>query len=226
MSFAPNKAPWHECAAVLWTITFLLSAVPGSRQSSAQLPSRSSASEAPYFPSDVANGLDGFFSSYLRSVNEPSLLAASKDLNIESYRLDWLGGQTGRLLSVRLSINSDGTAKVFTTEQSSTPSQLHKTENSVAAADVQRFLKRVEKADFWSMPTLEAQNSSPGPKAYKTDASSWAFEGVHNGHYHVVLRPSPESSAFTEMVGFLAKQIAKLDDSSVPRALPRMAVKH
>lgn len=221
MSPAHRKLLSLSLAVTLWMTTFPLAEDVDSQQNTLQLPPSSATKESLYFPPGTLNNLNTFFSSYLQSVREPSLLAASQDRSLVSYRLNWLGGQTGRMLSVRLSLNADGTAKVFTTEESGTPRKLSKTENGVAAADVRRFLNRVEKADFWSMPTLEAEESSPGPKPYKMDASPWVFEGVRNGHYHVVMRSSPESSVFTEMVGFLAKQIAKLDDSSVPHALPR-----
>jgi hypothetical protein len=45
----------------------------------------------------------------------------------------------------------------------------------------------------------------------------WLFEGVRDGSYHVVYRHSPDPGPFTQMVGFLAKNLAKVDDSWIPR---------
>jgi hypothetical protein len=89
---------------------------------------------------------------------------------------------------------------------------------------VHRFLQRVEKSDFWSMPTLETEDPDPHRRVYKIDAGQWVFEGARKGEYHVAFREGPQSSPFTEMVSFLAKQIAKLDESVIPHALPRTSV--
>ncbi|HUJ31362.1 MAG TPA: hypothetical protein VLY23_08790 [Candidatus Acidoferrum sp.] len=50
------------------------------------------------------------------------------------------------------------------------------------------------------------------------DGEIWLFEGIREGKYHVVYRHLPEPSSFTEMVHLLAKDLAKLDDSWVPKA--------
>jgi hypothetical protein len=165
----------------------------------------------------MIDGFGDFFSSYLSHFGEPSLFTAAQDPSAHSYRLDWLSSQHGYVLVVRILLNPDGGAEVIAIEESGKPDALQRTQNRLSGADVKKFLQLVEKADFWTMP---AENPDPRRKAYKFDASPWVFEGVRNGSYHVVRRLSPNSSPFTEMVRFLAKDLAKLDDSAIPHAYP------
>jgi hypothetical protein len=214
------KLLWLACTAALCATT-LLFAGASFQQGVPQGPA-SSATKAPvYFPPDAVDGFNGFFSSYLHSFDEPSLLAAAQDSNALSYRLDWMASQRWVVLAVRLFFDADGTAKVTSIVQSGAPAVFHRTQNSVSAEDAKKFMQMLEKADFWSMPTMEQEKPSKGPKAYKLDASPWIFEGVCNGRYHVVLRLSPEPSAFTEMVRFLSQGISESSMSpSFPTHVP------
>ena len=94
------------------------------------------------------------------------------------------------------------------------------TQRTATREEVDQFFRTIEKAGFWSMPTAEPENPNPDRRAIKLDAGNWVFEGVRGGAYHVVFREGPEPSPFTEMVRFLAKDLAKVDESAVPRALP------
>lgn len=207
--------------SIVLCATFLLFASQCPGQGVPQNPPASANKANIYFPQDAINGFSDFYSSYLNYFGEPSLLAAAQDPRAHSYRLDWTAAQHWHVLMLRLSLNPDGSAKLTCLEQSKEepgkPAEVRRSELSPSNADVQRFLQLVGEAGFWSMPALEQDNSTPSLKAYKTDASPWVFEGVRDGHYHVVLRFSPESSPFTDMVRFLAKEIAKLDEPAIPR---------
>jgi hypothetical protein len=78
----------------------------------------------------------------------------------------------------------------------------------------------VEDAKFWAMPAMEQENPDPHRKPYKLDASPWVFEGVRNRSYHVVIRHGLEPNPFTEMVHFLAKDLARLDKPTISQASP------
>jgi len=209
------KLTWVACTAALCTTAFLFAGA-NSQQGVPKSPA-SSATEAPvYFPPDMVDGFNGFFSHYLSRFGEPSLLAAAQDSSALSYRLDWMASQRWVVLAVRLSFNADGTASVTSIVESGPPAVLHRTQNSVSVEDAKKFMQMLEKAGFWAMPSMEQEKPSKGPKAYKLDASPRIFEGVRNGRYHVVPRLSPESSPFTEMVRFLTRDLAKLDESVIP----------
>jgi len=160
----------------------------------------------------------------LSSFGEPSLLAAAQDPKVLSYRLDWLAGQTGVLLAVRLSVNPDGNADVTSVASYGKPRALHRAQHSVSGAEVEKFLQLVEIAHFWSMPPREQGNPDVRGNVYKLDASTWIFEGVRNGSYHVVFRRGPEQSPFTDMVRFMAKDIAGLDESITPDPHPASSI--
>lgn len=218
MSPQLHKLCWLACMVTLCTTAFLFA---GSTPQQGVAQSSSTTKAVVYFPPDAIDGFaSGFFSSNLSFIGEPSLLAAAQDPSALSYRVDWLAAQTGYVVVVRLSLNADGSATTISTVQPGVPGVRHKTQNSVCDADVKKFVQMVENANFWSMPTIEQENPKAGRRAYKMDASTWVFEGVRNGSYHVVSRRGPEQSPFTEMVRFLAKDLAKLDEPSVPRAYP------
>lgn len=177
-------------------------------------------SSGAYFPRGTTDPFADFYSAYLAYVGEPSFLA--QDANATSYRLMCIDCQTPNLLVLRISVKSNGTAAVSsilaTLDASGKPTVGDRAQYAANAADVNHFLRCVEKAAFWSMPTSDRENS----KTAKMDAaaSRWVFEGASKGNYHVVFREGPEEGPFTEMGRFLAKDLAKLSDAAVPRASP------
>lgn len=169
-----------------------------------------STSDAPfYFPPDLP--MSSFFSQYLGFVGEPSLLETSKNTSVVSYRLSWLGGQTGRVVAVRLIVNSDGGGEVISEVVSGSPSVVRKGSNVVSASDIQRFLQLVEDGKFWSLRSTEQS------RGHELDGTFWIVEGVRNGSYRCVYRRSPDEkpSQFSEIGRYLAKDLAKLDDSTI-----------
>jgi hypothetical protein len=207
------------CSTAACATAFLFSGM-NSQQAAPQSPASSAAATPHYFPPGAVNGFAEFFASYLTRVGEPSLLIAAQEPEAILYRFESMAGQTGRTLAVRLSLNPDGSARIFTAEEFGTPRSLHRTENNVAPTDVNRLLQLVDRGRFWSMATIEPENRDLPRRAYKTDASTWVFEGVRNAGYHVVLRRGPEPGRFTEMVRFLLRDLAKLDESAIPRTFP------
>jgi len=177
--------------------------------------SKRSMSDAPvYFPPGLPNG--EFFAAYLNFMGEPSLLEAAKDASITSYRLSWLGGKTGRVVAVRLTVNSNGDGQITSEVASGSPTAVRKGNNTVSASDVQKLLQLVESAKFWSMrPTEQKTDGDTGHKFTELDGTFWIVEGVRNGSYYSVYRRTPDSNSFTEIGRYLAKDLAKLDDSAI-----------
>ncbi|MGB0036387.1 MAG: hypothetical protein WBP79_13020 [Candidatus Acidiferrales bacterium] len=193
---------------------------PTSQRVFLQSATSSATNKPAFFPPGAVDGYGDYFSEYLRSIGEPSLFAATKDRSAVSYRLVWLSGQKGYLLAVRLALNFDESASLIATEEFGTKAPPARTERSLSGADVRKFLELVEKAEFWSMPSVEEEKSKSSRKSYRLDASTWVFEGVRNGSYRVILRRAPEPSSFTEMVRFLTRDLAKLDESASPHPSP------
>jgi hypothetical protein len=210
MSHILLKHPLLVAAAALGA-TALVFAAPSSQQS-APPSAESSGTKIPiYFPPGAVDSFGSFFSSYLGSFGEPSLLAAAQDPSALSYRLNWLSAQHGYVLAIRISMNPDGSGRITTVEQPPSAARLQRTQLDVSSADGNKFLQMVERARFWSMPAVEQQDPEPGHRVYKMDASSWAFEGVRKGSYHVVFRQGLDPGPFKEMVRFLANGLAKLN---------------
>ena len=131
--------------------------------------------------------------------------------------------QSPSLLVVRFDLNPDGTAAITTIfstiDTSGRVKPQSTTSRSVDSIEVNHFLRSVEYADFWSMPEIKNENSAL-PK-YDAGSSRWVFEGVRDGGYHVVFRQGPEANRFTEMAQVLARDLAKLTGSAIPRAVPQ-----
>jgi len=219
MAKALNTLPRKAVTAALCT-TALLFASSGSRQTTPQTPSPTADKAATYFPPGLFNGIDFYIADFLSRAGEPSLRCAAQDPSVLSYRLSFMGFVPERTLAVRLFVDSGGTARISSAKGSVSTQALHKAANTVSVADVHKFLRRVDKANFWSMPANEPENPDPRRGVYKVDASVWIFEGVRNGTYHVVVRRGPESSPFTEMVLFLTNDLAGLDVRASPRSSP------
>src|SRR5207245_1572854 len=157
------KLTWVACTAALCTTAFLFAGA-NSQQGVPKSPA-SSATEAPvYFPPDMVDGFNGFFSHYLSRFGEPSLLAAAQDSSALSYRLDWMASQRWVVLAVRLSFNADGTASVTSIVESGPPAVLHRTQNSVSVEDAKKFMQMLEKAGFWAMPSMEQEKPPKVPR--------------------------------------------------------------
>jgi hypothetical protein len=217
MSHTLYTRPWFAFTAALSTAA-LLFAGSNSQQRASQNPATSAGKVDAYFPPRAIDGFGDYLSGFLGSIGEPSLFAASQNPGVISYRLTWLSAQHGYVVAIRLSLNTDGRGEIKSTVQAPKPDVLQRTQLTVSAADVKRFLQMVEDAKFWAMPAMEQENPDPHRRPYKLDASPSVFEGVRNGTYHVVFRQGLEPSPFTQMVHFLAKDLARLDKPTISQA--------
>jgi hypothetical protein len=161
-----------------------------------------------YFP----NRFDGFafyLSEFLARASEPSLVEANKDPTVTSYRLDYMAFSPARKISIRLVLNSAKVGQLVVTEESGTPRKLRRTERAITDAERAKFREAIEKATFWSLPTIEAVQSSGNRKPYKVDPDIYIFEGVETGKYHVVYRRSPDPGPFVDLIQLLMKEVSK-----------------
>jgi hypothetical protein len=184
------------------------------RQVLSQDSTRSKSDEPVYFPPGVPEM--STISAFLGYMGEPSLLEAAKDTSVHSFRVTWVGGQNGHAVAVRLVVDVDGGGQVTSAVTSFEFTGIKRTKYSVSAADVEKLLQLVENAGFWSMRRTERRtDGDTGRKVYEFDGTFWMVEGVRNGSFHHVYRRSPEPSPFTEVGRYLAKDLAKLDDSVI-----------
>ena len=212
----------YKLSYLATTVAILAMTHSVARSNPQQKPAQTVAPEGrrTYFPKGTTNRFADFYSGYLASIGEPSLLAASQDPTTVAYRLVCMYCQRPDILVIRLSLKPEWNAAITTTTATS---DIHgkvtvkdRTERTTSARELDGFFRLVEKAAFWSMPSSQEDNS--GLPKYDAALSQWVFEGARNGTYHVVFREGPEQSPFTDMVRFLAKDLAKLDGAAVPHA--------
>jgi hypothetical protein len=152
----------------------------------------------------------------LGSLGEPSLLEAAKDESVRSCRVSYFSPVPVHEVAVRLLVNADGSGQITSAVSSGSTTGVKRTKKSVSAADVNRLLEIVEKAGFWSMNSIEQKTDVVGPKSYEFDGAWWMLEGVQNGSFHYVFRRNPKPSPITDIGCYLAKELAKPGDSSIP----------
>jgi hypothetical protein len=150
----------------------------------------------------------------LFSLGEPSLLEASKDPSVRSFRLSIFSPVPTRKVAVRLTIAPDGSGRVTSIVAGGKSAEVKRNERSVSAAEVDNFLQLVDRAEFWSMTSSDPypNTDEKGRPAYVMDPSAWMLEGAQKGSYHNVFRWSPRrDNVYRELARYLAKDLAKLD---------------
>ena len=145
-----------------------------------------------YFPAGVFGGnsnvgdlLARGYAKVLRSFDEPSLLNGANGKSA-IYRLVLLPSMRNTDFVIRLSVNPDGTGALLSkTGQTGRNGLKHikSVKGSLSAQEVSKFLKLLEKSDFWNLLT-EEQNRG-------VDGEEWLLEGAEPSKYHVVDRWSP-----------------------------------
>lgn len=153
------------------------------------------------FTSRAANFQVAWYSSDFYQLGEPPLWPPSSE-NERTFRFTHLGAFTGPK-AVTLTVLPDGSGKVKMTMLHQLPEQTKGEQLSAVPEDrVSDFLKHLERAHFWEMPT-ESQHRG-------LDGAEWIMEGVQDGRYHIAVRwcpnlyeHSPEDAAFAEAARFL-----------------------
>lgn len=154
-----------------------------------------------YFPPGVfgtnqpGNFTGVWYTRTLRALTEPSLFELRADKTVQVYRFLWLPS-FHRPISVRLTINSDGSGSIVARSVDKHTGLLNakKTDSGKLVLDtvgeasktqVQELSKQLENLGFWSMKTED-------DPCCGEDGARWVLEGVKNGEYHIVDRWSPE----------------------------------
>lgn len=156
----------------------LIGTLPIQSQSSPALPP--AVLSAQYFPSGVfdiqrPSTRDKWYACTLSALNEPSLFALRNDKSAQVYRFLWIPS-FHRPISVRLTINADGTGAVVTRSvdthaglltkpASDTGKLIQDTTTAVDQKQVKEVLEQLQRLSFWSIPTEEEQSVPPPSKS-------------------------------------------------------------
>jgi hypothetical protein len=149
-----------------------------------------------------------WYSHQLQALNEPSLWEMKSSPSTHAFRFLWLR-TFHHPIAVRIELKPDGTG-ILTTKVANgaggySPGTLTQDKSrTLAKAEVDAFLVKVEKSGFWAAPN--PVNDQEG-----TDGSQWIIEGVRNGKYHVVDRWSPSKGVAHDLGMLLAFDLAKLN---------------
>jgi len=152
------------------------------------------------FTSRSANLQIAWYSSDMYQLGEAPLWPPSP--NEKTFRFTYLGAFTGPR-AVSLTILPDGTGKVRMAILHESPEQKRGEQLFTVPEDrVADFLRHLNRAQFWEMPT-ESQHRG-------FDGAEWILEGVQDGKYHIAVRwcpglyeHSPEDAAFAESARYL-----------------------
>jgi hypothetical protein len=153
------------------------------------------------FTSRAADFQVAWYSSDLYQLGEKPLWPPLPE-NGRTFRFTHIGAFTGPQ-AVTLAVLPDGTGTVKMTMVHQSPEQAKSEQLAAIPADrVSDFLKHLDRAHFWEMPT-ESQHRG-------LDGAEWIMEGVQDGRYHIAVRwcPDlyehyPEDAAFAEAARFL-----------------------
>ena len=168
-----------------------------------------------YFPPGVFdttrpdNFKEVWYTRTLTALAEPSLYELRADKAVQVYRFLWLPS-FHRPISVRLTINSDGTGSVvarsvdkhtglLTATKTDTGKLILDTTGEASKTQVQEVLKQLENLGFWFMKAEDDWGGRQDAQGRRirimgADGAGWVLEGVKNGEYHIVDRWSPEAA--------------------------------
>lgn len=146
----------------------------------------SHAEDVVYFP----KGKEKWYPAFLAVMKEPSLFQKSAGADVEQYRFLWLR-TFHQPIAVRVRKDASGiTLRVIrlSGQGGYEPGSIeHEASFALTEDQWDAFLKELEAASFWTMPTEE------DPLNIGLDGSRWVLEGRAAGKYHFVDRWSPSS---------------------------------
>ena len=145
-------------------------------------------SKEQYFPDRITNELASA-SQLLSSLQEPSLLSSATNASLHSYRLVFMPGMADPL-SVRIEVETNGTAivhaKVLDRSKSTKAKPVLKADEAIRLTPEldHLFASALGRSTFWLAPATQREEAV-------LDGSTWIFEGLREGRYHVVKRDNP-----------------------------------
>ena len=213
-------------------VLFFVCAAVGMVEAQSEPPSPAVPSRD-YFPAGVfdtntANSSAMWYGRTLAALEEPSLFAMNEK-TIQVYRFLWLPS-FHRPISVRLTVNADGSGSVITKSVDKHMGLLLTKDTDEKLADsgkliidttteasreqIQNLVEQLQSLGFWSLPTEEPDEKEPDSKVIPgahmvrvppVDGARWILEGLRNGEYHVTDRWSPKNNSYSQLCKYLLK---------------------
>lgn len=153
-----------------------------------------------------------WYSTHLRALREPSLVAQARDSKAHTYRFLWLRAFDPPI-ALRLDVSADGTGTLTVKATSGNggyqPGTLVTSwRRVIPRTEVGRFLSLLATARYWELPTsLDPLQTQPdGSITITTDGAHWILEAVRSGRHHVVDRHNPERGAYREAALWLLRR--------------------
>jgi hypothetical protein len=205
-------------ATILTGLALLFSCEMSAQTSTSERNTRGSQTPAPalYFPPHVfdpvrperGDAIAEWFAGYLRKMDEPSLYADEGQKALRCFRFIRIS-PLGTEVVVRLSVAVDG-AKLTAKVARGDGTLLLERHSDVDSAELEHLAQLLQDSRFWSLPSAE-----PPEQPQMMDGEIWLIEAVDTKPYHGVFRNNPKPSRYTEIGRFLAKSLAKVDDSII-----------
>jgi hypothetical protein len=167
-----------------------------------------------YFPRDALGESQGkWYTKALSALKEPSLLEISQVDKSQCYRFLWLRS-FHEPMSFRIKIlpNANGVliVKMTNVKDDGEPGKLIKNITIQLAKDqVEKFLNRIEKVNFWRDPSESSIETTADEQTYTLDGAEWIYEGIKDGVYNINCWTSPDDGAYRD-VGLYFIQLSGL----------------
>lgn len=181
-----------------------------------------------YFPKGVFDERGSFIAPtsacVLRAVDEKPLIPATSLAGGGVYRLTVSPSWGPSLFVIRLEVRSDGTGLLVKKEaRRADPVGITKqASQDVPKGDVEVFERLLEKASFWSMPTLWGRHYVGGRWVFVDELGGIVgdLEGARAGAYHVVTRhvhykPTP-GEPYDELTSYLFQDLGHFEIPPIP----------
>ena len=128
-------------------------------------------------------------------MHEPSLWELPKITDAQLYRFLWIGTWTAPFC-VRFEASADGTTALYGRVTSglggyNIGSLTSNTTRILSSEQSREFSRGIVASNFWTLPTRG--------DLIGNDGAQWIFEGVRDGHYHLVDRWSPKEGPLHDL---------------------------
>jgi hypothetical protein len=133
------------------------------------------------------------YTEWLKQLDEPILSDHPVNASAETYRLVFAEAlRIDGPMVVRVVVNRDGSSEIYSkwlVERKTLMSKRYHLPPDQTA----KLLRGVEQSGFW--------NREQGPLERAIDGSSWRFEALRNGEYHVLEEWNPKHRDWIRVVG-------------------------
>jgi len=170
---------------------------------------------AQYFPPGIFDrmpqkdeSIASRYGKFLHALHEPSLWELwQQKPEAEEYRFLWLR-TLDHPIAVRIVVRQSGSGWIHSEMTGGKggyePGRIvHYNVSWLTGNRTQSFLRELESAGFWDLPTRQATDE------IVLDGADWILEGMKNGQYHLIGRYAPNASDPVRQIGLLALKLGR-----------------